>query len=44
MSAQEEIQRLDSLIAADWAARDDRVCRMTLRWAVWRIRFLRTRC
>ena len=40
MSAQEEIRRLDSLIGEDWPARDDIVCRMTLRWAISRVRYL----
>ena len=40
MSAQEEIRRLDSLIVADWPARDDVLCRMTLRWAIGRVRLL----
>ena len=40
MSTQEEIRRLDSLIVEDWPARDDFVCRMTLRWAIGRARYL----
>jgi hypothetical protein len=44
MSAQEEIRRLDSLIVEDWAARDDAICRMTLRWAISRVRYLQGRC
>jgi hypothetical protein len=43
MSTQEEIRRLDSLIVDDWPARDDVVCRMTLRWAIGRARYLRKR-
>jgi hypothetical protein len=43
MSAEEEILRLDSLIAEDWPARDDVVCRMTLRWAIRRVRYLQKR-
>ena len=43
MSTQEEIHRLDSLIVEDWPARDDDVCRMTLRWAIGRVRLLRKR-
>jgi hypothetical protein len=41
MSMQEEIRRLDRLIVEDWAAREDVVCRMTLRWAIGRGRYLR---
>lgn len=44
MSAQEEIHRLDSLIVEDWPARDDVVCRMTLRWAIRRVRYLQKHC
>ena len=43
MSAEEEIHRLDSLIVEDWPARDDAVCRMTLRWAIRRVRYLQSR-
>lgn len=41
MSTQEEIRRLDRLIVEDWAAREDVVCRKTLRWAIGRGRYLR---
>jgi hypothetical protein len=40
MSAQEEIQRLDELIASDWPDRDNVACRSTLRWAIGRIHYL----
>ena len=43
MSAQEEIRNLGNLIADDWPARDDVLCRTTLRWAIARVRYLQ-RC
>jgi len=40
MSAQEEIRVLGELIADDWPARDNVLCRTTLRWAIARVRYL----